>query len=309
GIVTMEIPMRDIFSFEETSATGTVTITIDANTGEACALTSTSNVSGPYAAHIHLGSYPERGPIVVDFQPMNDGVEQCSANDLTDINEVLSDRTEYYAEMHDVAGNYTIRGQLSEATSFEDLRDPALIPVDDDGTAGFDTDPSQSGAVVRFEGSSLLAQGVVADQAIVDQLISSLEASGVPVINELRVEVGAPLPSGRFVANEGLTFPVGSDQLQGDNTAVLSAMVAVIQANPGWKLTVVGHTDDTGTRTDNLELSRRRANSVRTALEALGVDTDVLKVAGFGPDQPVADNATAEGRQRNRRIEFIIDPT
>jgi OOP family OmpA-OmpF porin len=86
-------------------------------------------------------------------------------------------------------------------------------------------------------------------------------------------------------------------------------MAAVINANPGWKLTVVGHTDDTGARASNLELSRRRAGTVRTALEELGVDTDVLKVAGFGPDQPVADNATPAGRARNRRIEFIIDPT
>ena len=310
GVVSMEIPMKDIFTFDETQASGTVEITIDANTGEACAFVTTTNVSGPYASHIHLGGYPERGPVVVDFEPMTDGLLQCAGNDLNDINDILADRTEFYAEMHDAGGEFTVRGQLSEATQYEDLRDPNSIPVQQASESPFDTDPdSIDGAVVYFQNGSLLVQGVVSEQVIVDELIGALEQSGVPVINELRVEPGAPLPSGRFVASDGLTFPSGSDQLAGDNSEVLNAMAAVINANPGWKLTVVGHTDDTGTRTDNLELSRRRAGSVREALEELGVSKDVLKVAGFGPDQPIDTNTTPAGRQRNRRIEFIIDPT
>ena len=312
GLVTMEVPMKDIFTFDSTNATGTARITIDSNTGEACTTVTTTNVTGPYNSHIHLGAFQERGAIVVDWNPMNDGVESCVPNDLNDINAILSSPSEYYVEMHDVGGEYTIRGQVAEATFYEDLRDPAIVAAAEEeatGSAPFDTDPNQFGALVRFQDGALLAQGAVAEQAILDALIGSLEASGIPVINELRVEAGSPPPSGRFVANEGLTFPVGGDQLQGDNSAVLSAMAAVINANPGWKLTVVGHTDDTGNRADNLELSRRRAGSVRAALEEFGVSTSALKVAGFGPDQPIADNTTSVGRQRNRRIEFIIDPT
>ncbi|MDH5520255.1 MAG: OmpA family protein, partial [Acidimicrobiia bacterium] len=108
---------------------------------------------------------------------------------------------------------------------------------------------------------------------------------------------------------DGLIFGIGSDQLEGDNSAVLETMAKVLAANPGWKLTVAGHTDNTGTRVDNLELSQRRAITVRTALEELGVATDVLKIAGYGPEQPVGNNDTPEGRRRNRRIEFVIDPT
>ncbi len=213
--------------------------------------------------------------------------------------------------MHDAAGEYTVRGQLSEADPFVDDRDPALIPDPNAGGAAFDTDPDpdKGGAVVRFDGPRLLAQGVVADQAVADALVTSLEAAGVEVVNELRVEPGAPLPSGRFIANDGLTFPVNSDQLEGDNSAVLNTMAAVLAANPEWTLTVVGHTDDTGSRVANLALSRARAGTVRAALEDLGVAEDQLLVAGFGPDQPVADNETPEGRQRNRRTEFVIDPT
>ncbi len=311
GMVTMEVPMRDIFTGDSTNASGTVTFTIDANTGEACALVSTDGVAGPYASHIHLGAFRERGPVVVNFGDMNDNVENCVSNDIDDINEILADRSEYYGEMHDAAGEFTVRGQLSEADPFDDQRDPALIPDIDSGTAAFDTDPDPllNGARVRFEGSTLVATGEVDSQEVLDALISALEASGVPVVNELLVVPGSPPPSGRFIATDGLTFGIGSDQLDGDNSAVLDTIAKVLAANPGWKLTVAGHTDNTGTRVDNLELSQARAITVRTALEELGVPTDVLKIAGYGPEQPIADNETAEGRRRNRRIEFVIDPT
>ncbi len=309
GLVTMEVPMQDIFS--ESNATGSVTFTVDSTTGEVCALVTTSGVSGPYASHIHLGSYRERGPVVFNFGDMTDNEQVCVGNDVDDVNDLLADRSEYYGEMHDVGGEFTVRGQLSEADPFEDLRDPALIPEVEDGTAAFDTDPNAGGASARvqFDGSTLIVTGEVDNQEVMDELISSLEAAGVPVVNELIVVPGAPLPSGKFIANEGLTFGVGSDQLEGDNSEVLETMAKVLAANPDWKLTVAGHTDKTGTRVDNLELSQARAITVRTALEELGVAGDVLKIAGYGYEQPVGDNNTAEGRRRNRRIEFIIDPT
>jgi hypothetical protein len=159
GMVTMEVPMKDIFTFDGTQAAGTAQVTINSVTGETCASVTTSNVSGPYNSHIHLGAYPERGPIVVDFEPMTDGAERCVANDVTDINEILADRSEFYVEMHDAGGVYTVRGQLSEATVFDDMRDPALIPqLDDDSEVAFDTDPDGGGAIVRFQSSSLLVQ-------------------------------------------------------------------------------------------------------------------------------------------------------
>ena len=135
GLVTMDVPMRDIFTGDTTNASGTVTFTIDANTGEACALVSTDGVSGPYASHIHLGAFRERGPVVVNFGDMTDDVETCVANDVDDISEILADRSEYYGEMHDIGGDYTVRGQLSEADPFDDQRDPSLVTESADGTA------------------------------------------------------------------------------------------------------------------------------------------------------------------------------
>jgi len=69
---------------------------------------------------------------------------------------------------------------------------------------------------------------------------------------------------------------------------------------------VIGHTDNTGTREANLALSLARAGAVRSYLAAKGIAAASIAVAGAGPDQPLADNASAEGRARNRRIEFRV---
>ena len=69
---------------------------------------------------------------------------------------------------------------------------------------------------------------------------------------------------------------------------------------------IEGHTDSTGSADFNLELSQRRASAVMGFLAGQGVPPEKLKAVGFGMQQPVADNATAEGRARNRRVEIVI---
>jgi outer membrane protein OmpA-like peptidoglycan-associated protein len=75
------------------------------------------------------------------------------------------------------------------------------------------------------------------------------------------------------------------------------------------RVTVEGHTDSTGQREYNLDLSRRRAQAVRDYLISRGVRGDLFNVAGIGPDRPVANNRTPEGRANNRRVEIIIPPS
>jgi cell division protein FtsN len=72
------------------------------------------------------------------------------------------------------------------------------------------------------------------------------------------------------------------------------------------KVEIQGHTDTEGPRQHNLLLSQRRADSVRKALIRRGVDFQRLDSKGYGPDQPIADNATPEGRAKNRRVQFKI---
>ncbi len=88
----------------------------------------------------------------------------------------------------------------------------------------------------------------------------------------------------------------------------LHKIIRFLQDNPEIRVEIAGHTDDVGADPYNRQLSERRAQAVYTYLSENGVDPARLKTKGYGPDQPVGDNATEEGRQLNRRIEFRILP-
>jgi OOP family OmpA-OmpF porin len=85
-------------------------------------------------------------------------------------------------------------------------------------------------------------------------------------------------------------------------------MARVMLGMPGRKVAVLGHTDADGSRPANLALSLARAQAVKDHLVAQKVPADLVDTQGVGPDQPVASNATPEGRARNRRIEFRVLP-
>jgi OOP family OmpA-OmpF porin len=72
------------------------------------------------------------------------------------------------------------------------------------------------------------------------------------------------------------------------------------------RVEVIGHTDNSGSRAGNVSLSQARAEAVRTYVASRGINPELIAVSGEGPDRPVADNRTAQGRARNRRIEFKV---
>jgi outer membrane protein OmpA-like peptidoglycan-associated protein len=105
-------------------------------------------------------------------------------------------------------------------------------------------------------------------------------------------------------------FAVGSAVIQKRSARLLDGISTVIQAHPEIaRIRVEGHTDSRGGRAFNQSLSQRRAASVVRALVTRGVAADRLEAMGWGPDRPVADNATREGRAKNRRVELhVVDP-
>lgn len=103
-----------------------------------------------------------------------------------------------------------------------------------------------------------------------------------------------------------VTFPTNGDSVRPEFTPVLDSVARVLYKFTDTRLQVVGHTDSTGARDYNYDLSRRRANSVANYLSAQGVERGRLVTDGLGPDQPVAGNDTEAGRAQNRRVELSI---
>jgi OOP family OmpA-OmpF porin len=103
-------------------------------------------------------------------------------------------------------------------------------------------------------------------------------------------------------------FDVDSAALAPESLPRLDALAAIAAACPRFALRVEGHTDDTGVETANATLSERRARVVVDRLAERGVDLERLSAVGLGASRPAAENATAEGRRANRRIEIIVEP-
>lgn len=105
---------------------------------------------------------------------------------------------------------------------------------------------------------------------------------------------------------EGIHFELNKDRIRPVSTPVLDRAVTVLRDYPSIRIEVSGHTDSTGKPAHNQDLSRRRAIAVRQYLVDHGIAADRVTTRGAGPDEPLADNATDSGRQKNRRIEFRV---
>jgi outer membrane protein OmpA-like peptidoglycan-associated protein len=106
----------------------------------------------------------------------------------------------------------------------------------------------------------------------------------------------------------GLRFDSGSDAPRPESDATLASLAATLVEDPKLRLRIEGHTDSTNTDAYNLDLSQRRAQKVLEALVKRGIAAARLEPKGFGRAKPVADNATAQGRALNRRVEVSVLP-
>lgn len=101
---------------------------------------------------------------------------------------------------------------------------------------------------------------------------------------------------------EGVNFELNAAQLTSASSGVLDGIAADLKKFPRLKIELQGHTDSSGADRYNLELSQKRANTVREYLLAQGVADAQLTAKGYGEAQPIADNTTADGRATNRRV-------
>jgi outer membrane protein OmpA-like peptidoglycan-associated protein len=111
---------------------------------------------------------------------------------------------------------------------------------------------------------------------------------------------------GLVITMADVLFDTGKYDVRPGTREQLAKLSGIILAHPGLNLQIEGHTDSTGSDEFNQRLSEQRAASVRSYLIAQGLAGDAVTALGLGKNMPVADNSTAEGRQKNRRVEIIV---
>ena len=125
------------------------------------------------------------------------------------------------------------------------------------------------------------------------------ENNGCPIIEEEEEEI-------LNTAFNNLEFESGNAVIKAESYVALNELAVLLKKKTEWKLKLTGHTDNVGAAQNNLQLSKDRAESVKTYLEAQEINTSRINVEYYGETKPVADNDTPEGRQQNRRVEMEV---
>lgn len=134
---------------------------------------------------------------------------------------------------------------------------------------------------------------------------------GVPMIGNFRIAAGLPdlrnklLTEGKLISY-GIYFDVNKDVVKSESYTTLKEIAAVLKENPAVKIKIIGHTDSDGDDNANMDLSKRRAASVKSSLvKVFSIDASRIETDGRGEIEPVAPNDNSTNKALNRRVEFI----
>lgn len=142
----------------------------------------------------------------------------------------------------------------------------------------------------ELDAESIVADSLKASQRIMEQATSRQNLDDL--VHALNLQV--------------INFAPDATDIPEENQALLNTAAELLKALPDARLNIIGYTDASGSDEHNLRLSQKRAKSVREYLLKQGVDSKRLGMIGAGESNPIADNATVQGKFRNRRIEFTI---
>jgi OOP family OmpA-OmpF porin len=169
-------------------------------------------------------------------------------------------------------------------------------------------------AELRLRGTDLNVTGDALSAEALEQATSFLESTaGLTATLELEI---SPVAQTRdqikaLLDTEVITFATGSAEITDEGIVVLERVIELLAptfaARPRVEVRIDGHTDDQGPEDFNRDLSLRRARAVLDYMVAAGLPDANLSAEGFGESRPIADNETAEGRAKNRRIEFTLE--
>ncbi len=169
---------------------------------------------------------------------------------------------------------------------------------------------------VLLDGRDVTLKGIVASEEIKTKA-GEIAANifGVRTVNNLLEIKSKPVPPpvktiqkklDEIIAIKNIEFETNRTIIKKNSYPILLKVVSILKEYPSILISIEGHTDSRGNAEHNLELSKKRANAVMDFLTKKGISSKRLKAKGFGITKPIADNNTAEGRQKNRRVEFKI---
>ncbi len=175
--------------------------------------------------------------------------------------------------------------------------DPLKVDTDGDGLSDYDE-------IMKYHTDPLKMDtdgGGVDDGTEVKRGSNPLDPAddmNWPPKPQLKVEVG------KAIVLEGIVFKSGKSTIEPQSEDILMKAFNTLKDNPEISVEIRGYTDNVGKIAANKKLSQRRADAVRSWLVKQGIDSTRIVAKGYGPDNPISDNATAAGRAKNRRIEF-----
>lgn len=200
-----------------------------------------------------------------------------------------------------------VRGKVIDATSrvpveadiiYEDLETGAVA-----GTAR--SAPSDGSYRVTLKGG--VYYGVRAQTAGYYPLSSELDARGLEDYKEIERDLElSPIVVNVAIRLNNVFFDSGKWDLRPESFPELDRLTDFMRTNAQMEIHIAGHTDDIGKDADNLTLSRKRAEAVRTYVVTRGIGEGRMTFEGYGETKPLSANTTDDGRQRNRRVEFTI---
>ena len=144
----------------------------------------------------------------------------------------------------------------------------------------------------------------LADSALIQRDQANVDTARVQA--ELDALKATPTPRGMVLTLGDVLFDTGRAELKSGSGRKLDQLAQFLVEHPSRRVQIDGFTDSVGTDSYNEELSQRRANAVREALIARGIDSSRIGTEGYGKSYPVANNADSGGRQLNRRVEVVI---
>ncbi len=182
-------------------------------------------------------------------------------------------------------------------------------------------------ASAKADGRELMLKGVAPSEALKEKAGDiARQVWGVRTVdNQLTVAMAEPMPEptvsapepspfavcqqqfDEFLSDKRILFETDSATLKPESTLMLDELAAIAGRCPDTRIEVAGHTDARGSDEFNTWLSQARAESVTSYLADKGVNAARLSAIGYGASQPIADNITAAGLARNRRIEFRLE--